>query len=122
MGLAPGNFIQLNQWVVYLFCVDKRGPEMESSGSSEQSPLSGAKLQRWQSYDSYDVEPNLKSCESTIAVLAYHYGCRNNYTRDARAGLFVQLEATYSDGREEAFGTDSTGGCVRRGAGAAMLN
>jgi hypothetical protein len=61
---------------------------------------------RWQSYDSYDVEPNLKSGENTIAVLAYHYGCQNNYTRDARAGLFVQLEATYPDGREEAFGTD----------------
>jgi len=61
---------------------------------------------RWQSYDSYDVGSSLQSGENTVAVLAYHYGCQNNYTRDARAGLFVQLEATYPDGSEEAFGTD----------------
>ncbi len=44
---------------------------------------------RWKSYDSYGVASNLQGGDNVIAVLAYHYGCQNNYPRDARAGLFV---------------------------------
>jgi hypothetical protein len=61
---------------------------------------------RWKSYDSYDVTSNLQGGDNAIAVLAYHYGCQNNYTRDARAGLFVQLEIDGSDGSERVIGTD----------------
>ena len=61
---------------------------------------------RWKSYDSYDVAQALRSGDNAIAVLAYHYGCQNNYSRDARAGLFVQLEVTASDGNTQVIGTD----------------
>ena len=60
---------------------------------------------RWKSYDTYDVASHLRTGHNVIAVLAYHYGCRNNYTRDARAGLFVQLETSASDGSEQVIGT-----------------
>jgi alpha-L-rhamnosidase len=63
---------------------------------------------RWKSYDSYDVASNLHSGDNVIAVLAYHYGCQNNYTRDARAGLFAQLETCTPDGNEGVLGSDET--------------
>ena len=39
-------------------------------------------------------------------MLAYHYGCQNNYSRDARAGLFVHLDAEAGDGTRTTMGTD----------------
>jgi len=61
---------------------------------------------RWKSYDSYDVAPLLGAGRNTIAVLAYHYGSSSGYTRDARAGLFAQLEMTFPDGSQRTLGTD----------------
>ena len=61
---------------------------------------------RWKSYDSYEVAPHLRQGDNTVAILAYHYGCHNNYTRDARAGLFAQLEVDGPDGGRQIVGTD----------------
>ena len=61
---------------------------------------------RWKSYDTYDVAAALQPGRNAIAVLAYHYGCQNNYSRDARAGLFVQLDAEAGDGTRTTMGTD----------------
>ena len=61
---------------------------------------------RWKSYDTYDVSAVLQPGRNAIAVLAYHYGCQNNYSRDARAGLFVQLDAEAGDGTRTTIGTD----------------
>jgi alpha-L-rhamnosidase len=61
---------------------------------------------RLKSYDTYDVTPHLRRGANTIAVLAYHYGCMNGYTRDTRAGLFAQLEVTAPDGNRQLIGTD----------------
>ena len=52
---------------------------------------------RYRSYDSYDVAPDLRDRDYTVAVLACYYGCMNAYSRDARAGLFVQLDIGASD-------------------------
>ena len=46
----------------------------------------------WTSYDTYDVSSRLKPGKNTLAVLAYHYGTPNGYSRGVRAGLFAQLE------------------------------
>jgi alpha-L-rhamnosidase len=62
---------------------------------------------RWTSYDTYDVTSHLRERNNTIAVLAYHYGISVNYARDARAGLFVQMELTKADGSREIVGTDT---------------
>jgi hypothetical protein len=61
---------------------------------------------RWMSYDTYDVASRLRAGRNTIAVLAYHYGAASNYTRDARAGLFVQVDVTQADGTRLIVGTD----------------
>ena len=61
---------------------------------------------RWTSFDTYDVGPRLRPGKNTVAVLAYHYGASNSYTRDARAGLFVQLEMNKADGTRQVIGTD----------------
>ena len=63
---------------------------------------------RWKSYDTYDVAAVLQPGRNAIAVLAYHYGCQNNYSRDARAGLFVHLDAEAGDGTRTTLGTDGT--------------
>jgi hypothetical protein len=63
---------------------------------------------RWKSYDTYDVAAALQPGHNVIAVLAYHYGCQNNYSRDARAGLFVHLDAEAGDGTRTTLGTDGT--------------
>ena len=60
---------------------------------------------RWKSYDSYEVAAHLRQGDNTVAILAYHYGCHNNYTRDARAGLFAQLEVDGTDGERQIVGT-----------------
>jgi alpha-L-rhamnosidase len=61
---------------------------------------------RWKSYDRYDVGSHLRPGKNTIAVLAYHYGMPNGYTRDAPPGLFVQLEIIDSNGLRQIIGTD----------------
>lgn len=63
---------------------------------------------RWKSYDVHDLTSVLKPGRNVIAVLAYHYGCQNAYSRDERAGLFAQLEITGSDGKHQIVGTDET--------------
>ena len=62
---------------------------------------------RWKSYDSYEVASHLRVGKNTIAVLAYHYGRHNGYTRDAQTGLFAQLEVSNADGRRQILGTNS---------------
>jgi hypothetical protein len=61
---------------------------------------------RWMSYDTYDVTSRLRAGNSGIAILAYHYGGSNNYTRGARAGLLAQLEISRADGSKQIIGTD----------------
>jgi len=61
---------------------------------------------RWKSYDTYDVGSRLRVGRNTIAVLAYHYGILNAYTRDAQPGLFTQLELSDSNGTRQIVGTD----------------
>jgi hypothetical protein len=63
---------------------------------------------RWTSYDLYDLAPELRTGKNTIAVLAYHYGCNNNYTRMPRAGLFAQLDLTRPGGAPWVMGTDQS--------------
>jgi hypothetical protein len=62
---------------------------------------------RWTSYDTYDLSPHLRPGRNVIAVLAYHYGFSNAYTRDTRAGLFAQWEITDASGTPKVAGTDS---------------
>jgi alpha-L-rhamnosidase len=59
----------------------------------------------WKSYDTYDVASRLRPGKNVAAVLAYHYGCANCYTRDERAGLFVQM--TLKDAGAKAIITSS---------------
>ena len=49
----------------------------------------------------------LQPGRNAIAVRAYHYGCQNNYSRDARAGLFAHLDAEGADGTSTVIGTDA---------------
>ena len=60
---------------------------------------------RWKSYDVYEVGSRLHAGKNVIAVLAYHYGSQNNYSRDERAGLFAQLEVTEPDESQRVIGT-----------------
>ena len=60
---------------------------------------------RWTSFDTYDVAGRLRAGRNTVAVLAYHYGARNGYTRDSRAGLFVQVETTAAGGARRVTGS-----------------
>ncbi|MCI0625642.1 MAG: glycoside hydrolase family 78 protein [Acidobacteria bacterium] len=60
---------------------------------------------RWTSYDTYELGPELRVGRNTIAVLAYHYGVANSYSRDERSGLFVQMELTSSDGAKSVIGS-----------------
>ncbi len=52
---------------------------------------------QWMPYDCHDVTALLRPGTNTLAVLAHHYGCPNNYTTDLRAGLFVQLDMGFAD-------------------------
>ena len=61
---------------------------------------------RWKSFDTYEVSASLRAGPNAIAILGYHFGCSNAYTRDDRAGLFAQLELTLEDGSAAVFGTD----------------
>src|SRR5437868_12876284 len=61
---------------------------------------------RWKSYDRYDVGSHLRAGKNIIAVLGYHYGMLNGYTRDAQPGLFAQLDVTDSYGTRQIIGTD----------------
>lgn len=61
---------------------------------------------RFVSFDPYDLAARLKPGENTIAVLAYHYGTINGYTRDARAGIFAQLELQEAGGAIRIVGSD----------------
>ena len=63
---------------------------------------------RFVSFDTHDVAARLRPGANTIAVLAYHYGTINGYTRAARAGIFVQLEIDAADGTRAIVGTDET--------------
>jgi len=62
----------------------------------------------WTSYDIYDLASNLRPGKNTIAVLAYHYGCANNYTRLPRAGLWAQLNLAGLGGTPRVIGTDQS--------------
>ena len=62
---------------------------------------------RWMPFDTYYVGPHLRAGKNVIAVLAYHYGCSNNYTRDARAGLFVQLDMSRDNKSRQVIGSDA---------------
>ena len=62
--------------------------------------------QFWKSYDTYDVAGDLHQGKNVVAVLAYYYGVDNNYSRDERAGLFVQLNATTPAQANMILGTD----------------
>ena len=61
---------------------------------------------RWKSYDTYDVSGQLHRGKNVLAVLGYYYGTANNYSRDVRAGLFVQLEISKGSASEKVIGTD----------------
>lgn len=63
---------------------------------------------RWKSYDTYDLAASMGRGRNCIAILAYHYGCHNAYTRDDRAGFFAQLEVFLPDGSQQVIGTDET--------------
>jgi len=61
---------------------------------------------QWKSYDIHDLTHALRSGRNTVAVLGYHYGCANNYTRDDRAGFWAQVELLDAAGNERTIGTD----------------
>ncbi len=63
---------------------------------------------RWKSYDTHDVGERLRPGPNCIAIVGYHYGCPNAYTRDDRSGLFAQLDITLSDGVIQVIGADDT--------------
>ncbi|MSU50301.1 MAG: hypothetical protein EXS37_14650 [Opitutus sp.] len=63
---------------------------------------------RFVSFDPYDLGVRLRPGENTIAILAYHYGTINGYTRDARAGIFAQLELQEAGGAIRIVGTDGS--------------
>ena len=62
----------------------------------------------WMCFDTHDLSARLKPGRNVIAVLAFYYGCPNNFSHDQRAGLFVQLEAALDDGCLMVIGSDRT--------------
>jgi alpha-L-rhamnosidase len=61
---------------------------------------------QWKSYDVHNLTHLLRAGRNTVAVLGYHYGCQNNYTRDDRAGFWAQIELPEAAGGERVIGTD----------------
>lgn len=62
---------------------------------------------QWKSYDIHDLTHMLRSGKNTVAVLGYHYGCANNYTRDDRSGFWAQIELQDAKGNRQVIGTDA---------------
>lgn len=61
---------------------------------------------QWTSYDTHDLAKLIKPDGNIIAVLAYHYGCRNAYSREQRAGFWAQLELQFPGDTFETIGSD----------------
>lgn len=61
---------------------------------------------QWMPYDTYDVAARLRPGANTLAVLAHHYGCPNNYTADLPAGIFVELKMALPGGSQPIVASD----------------
>ena len=62
----------------------------------------------WTSFDTHDISHLLKRGRNAIAILAYYYGCPNNFSHDQRAGLFVQSEFSMPGGASRIVASDAT--------------
>ncbi len=63
---------------------------------------------QWVSYDTHDLTTRLRPGRNVVAVMAYCYGCPNNFSVDQRAGLWTQLEAAMPGGQQITVGTDAS--------------